>query len=1264
MPQDGTDIRISGLEPDTEYTFSVRATNADLQTGPAAAVTVRTLEDPIAALVPPNPPTDVQAEPGNRRARLSWTPPGELGSGSNPQYEVCVIQVSDCDEVVSAGAATQADIGRLLNGESYQFRVRTVTQAEAAGQTVRLESGWSEPSPWVIPLAPDPSQLPEAGEDISQVPLFLQLGLPPNILLIPDHSESMQERFQDGRAAFPWEDSNCIPGPDVDPQDCPAGMLNPDAKGNIVRNVGLRLIDEYMGRMRLGVMGYQQNPASMSRNSFNSGGTVRWRFVERAIDVRYSTNPNPPFYDPGFTGAWNSPTKRYRVQDPNNPNIWIFFNDGVPGYFWDESFTTGVPSFDQLEYREYTGGTVESNPPDGFTNRRFAELRTAPATANRDSDSGLYYATPTGTINTFLVDSQRQRGITSWGDRAAFLPLNHLEWRSTTSPGLGYLHVPIGGVNEDGTEIDEAHWDQIRTKLGPQRYDWNGSSPANPLVDPGWPLIASGLTPLEGTILTTRDYFLGGTQSFGAAQGRQSGIDYSLPPSCDVNAAIWVTDGLPSVAPDGTSLGGNPAQALIQARSAIAAFYAASAAALPQPVETYVVGFALPPGIEERLRTDLRPLLESLGYEGDELEEMLDYPLHVLADAGGTSRAFDADDPVSLDETLDAIIGRLVDDASGSRAAVASSSTELTEGTRVFQGRFDPVDWSGDLRALDPRDLSVEFWSASDEMPDWQVRNIFTFVPEDFDDGTIVEQRGGTPFLWNDLSADQRSWFNDDPHILEYLRGDRSREGLFRERSSVIGDIIHSRPAFQGPGLNFGYEDADYLAFLDANANGRQAVYVGTNAGMMHAVNPATGEELFAYVPNLTLPQMKRLVDPRYSHRFMVDGQQSLGHARFADDAWRTVLLGTLGAGERGIYALDVTEPDSFSESNVLWELGAADSENMGHVLGEVTIARLQAGGPFYAIFGNGYASPSGRTVLFVVNVETGTIVQQLILDGGSNGGLSTPVFRADDNATIIAGFAGDLDGRMWKFVPNATNDGFEVAFDGEPLFQAGPGQAITAKPTVGRHPDGGSMVFFGTGRFFQVGDNTFGSDEPLQSAYGIRDEVNGLPVDAPLNRGNLLMQEFIGEGELEGLRVRATSDRSIGDLPGWYLDLELGERIVSKPVLVDGRVEFATLTPETDPCGAGGTSSLFALTALTGGRPASPAFEIGDDGKIPVDGEDEDVPVSAVDLGIGIFDTPPVLRDSADGRVLRPISGTRGERELWGPGSLSRFSRSWIQLR
>jgi type IV pilus assembly protein PilY1 len=338
---------------------------------------------------------------------------------------------------------------------------------------------------------------------------------------------------------------------------------------------------------------------------------------------------------------------------------------------------------------------------------------------------------------------------------------------------------------------------------------------------------------------------------------------------------------------------------------------------------------------------------------------------------------------------------------------------------------------------------------------------------------------------------------NED--VLNYLRGDDGNEvlngGAYRDRYSKLGDIVHSSPIFE---------------------NG--VLYTGGNDGMLHAFAAADdepylgavgGEELFAYVPNLVFDHLNELTDPNYTHKYYVDLTATVKsgvniYGDLVTPVATTLLVGGLGKGGRGYFALDVTDPAAIATEatlagRVMWEFPGGVDDDMGYSFSKSAIVQsndsLAGSNGWVVIFGNGYNSPSGNAVLYILNPQNGNVIRKI--DTGVSGcnGLSTPVpvdVNYDDKVDYV--YVGDLRGNLWKFDltdPDHTN--WEIAFnDGidRPLFTArGPGgttQPVTAKPDVMYHPlKHGYMVLFGTGRFLGLSDI---EDETLQSLYGIWD--------------------------------------------------------------------------------------------------------------------------------------------------------------------------------
>lgn len=672
---------------------------------------------------------------------------------------------------------------------------------------------------------------------------------------------------------------------------------------------------------------------------------------------------------------------------------------------------------------------------------------------------------------------------------------------------------------------------------------------------------------------------------------------------------------------------------------------------------------------------------------------------------------FSADNPTSLSTAFRAALTAITDD-SGSAAALSANSTSLQVGTTVvYQARFNARDWSGALVAVPIGNggaIQAPAWDASTLIPAHGNRKIFTH------NGATGSGPKGVEFSdCSALSAAQQDALNTDGSgnndgqcdaRISWLRGDPSAEerngGSFRDRPrTVMGDVINSDPAYV-KNVDYGYSglpagtpgQSSYASFVSGNASRTAMVYVGANDGRLYGIDAASGVESFSYIPLGVYPNLSNLTDPSYSHRYYVDGAVAAGDA-YLGSSWKTVILGGLHAGGRTIYALDVTDPDSFEASNVMWEYQDTD---LGYTFSQPQIAILESG-QWVAIFGNGYNSPNGGAYLYVVDLATGSLISKLRAadqaNVDENNGISTPVlFDEDGNRLIDTVYAGDLLGNLWKFdLSNTDPTNWSIAY-GAPLFQArnssGQVQPITAQPLVAGHPDGGQLILFGTGKYLSTDDV---SDTTVQTFYGIWDD--GEAIDST-DRSELQRQQFDILNDSSGRPLRLSTGNLVDweNKKGWYLDMlrppppgaAIGERVVSAPILKDGRAIFVSVIPSTDPCTPGGDSWLTELDFITGSAPAECALDINGDGDFNDEDEISDRCPSSIELTVGISKTP-VWLDPGDtdgdgeideddlGTPLKILTGTSGGFETVAqrppatpptitPGTTTR--RSWIQIR
>lgn len=699
----------------------------------------------------------------------------------------------------------------------------------------------------------------------------------------------------------------------------------------------------------------------------------------------------------------------------------------------------------------------------------------------------------------------------------------------------------------------------------------------------------------------------------------------------------------------------------------------------------------------------------------------------IHAAMNGRGRYFSATNPTDLATGISSALAEATNQDRSFASLGLANTNETSTSNRLYQAIYNPFGWRGRLYSFAVSNgtfstaAGTQLWEASQAMPAPAVRNIFTWNAE----GTTPQ---GTTFTWAGLNATQRTALGNNAteraEVLDWLRGSEAREasqgGSLRDRprdtatAGVLGDIVGGSP-LRGPTAGGGYgrlstataatatARSTYASFRSADsaaanspiANMTKTLFFGANDGMLHALNavddPADyaynaatmGRERFAYVPNsvfsvprtfyngttATVRKLYELSQPDYGHLFTVNAPPQIADAYIRptvgnETGWKSVLLAATGAGSRGVFALDVTNPDvgaaatQFNASKVLWEFSEAQNADMGHVVSWPNVG-LMRDGTWAAIFGNGYDSSTGRAKLFVVNLDTGAVIWEQAVGATGGNGLSQPNFLLNNNREVIAIWAGDLLGNMWKFdVSSALRSDWRVAYNGNPLFTTPANQPITTMPEIEQFPGTDTaMLVFGTGKFFDTQDidpratDTSGNvvNKNLaarQAIYGIWD--NGVATVTGLTQ---LVEQTIGAGVNGFLR---TSENTVdyGTRRGWYIRLNEstatparpGERVNVNPIIpVKGRnvpVFVIANTPSLTPCEGSGSARIFALDPITGQTPRFSVFDADRlNGINSADGRSNVMVVAA-----GLLSSPRFLSPVYSGGVVEEKPGTRGQ--------------------
>ena len=582
-----------------------------------------------------------------------------------------------------------------------------------------------------------------------------------------------------------------------------------------------------------------------------------------------------------------------------------------------------------------------------------------------------------------------------------------------------------------------------------------------------------------------------------------------------------------------------------------------------------------------------------------------------------------APQPSDLVNAFKDLVTSIVADSTRAVSSYASgSSTVSTIGTTAFSSFYEAKGWKGGIQAHSIAQSTAAMtastaWGGAAASTATLLDGLSN---ADVANRLILTHNGtqGVSFAFTNLSADQKDLLNRaragasatdsrGSQRVQYVRGDRSLEGsTFRTRLSRQGDIVNSALWYTAA-PPAGYNLPGYTKFASKFANRTPMLYVGGNDGMLHGFSAATGVEKIAYVPRGVMRYLPDLSHMDYAHRYYVDGSPFTGDvylnngAALEEDRWRTMLVGSLGAGGKGYFVLDVTRPGStaaaggsgeasnFTVANaqtlVVMDRTEGADPDIGHITAEpVTneynsqissqITRLN-NGRWAVVMGNGYNSTNEQPVLLIQYLDGDQAL--LKISAATTGpeavanGLSAPrlVDLTGDGTPDVA-YAGDLRGNVWKFMLASSNPTqWGLAFGGKPLFTAvssvasgGLRQPITTAPAVRvSQSAGGIMVAFGTGRNLTDADR---KDTAQQSFYSVLDStlyevttnasgaaelkiLNSTDASAPVTGRTTLVARTFNPEAIDGKQSSAGSQFwSMGEQQaldytqgkkGWYFD-------------------------------------------------------------------------------------------------------------------------------
>ena len=297
-------------------------------------------------------------------------------------------------------------------------------------------------------------------------------------------------------------------------------------------------------------------------------------------------------------------------------------------------------------------------------------------------------------------------------------------------------------------------------------------------------------------------------------------------------------------------------------------------------------------------------------------------------------------------------------------------------------------------------------------------------------------------------------------------------------------------------------------------------------------------------------------------------------------------------------------------------EFTAADC---GNICGSAVIAKSNdKTHPVIVVAGNGCGSANGSALVQIFDGKTGEIVAKFACGNlPYNGICSVTLVDLDGNGTADSGYAGDLQGNLWKFFLHEKK--CKSWSHGEkPIFTAlygGRPQPIVGAVTVFRHcSQKGVLISFGTGKFpsephfafvnslYTIWDNGAKKKQWILGRFDAQNGVFSFPSGTQFSGNATLLRQKVEDKD--GIR-RATAfspnwwEKRSASLPqnfhlGWFVNLPghhaTGGEIIEKKLLLKAGILFvASFLP------ASGTNSaksvIFSLRSCVGGVFRSPVL-------------------------------------------------------------------------
>ena len=780
--------------------------------------------------------------------------------------------------------------------------------------------------------------------------------------------------------------------------------------------------------------------------------------------------------------------------------------------------------------------------------------------------------------------------------------------------------------------------------LGVTDLDANRSQVINAIDS----LPANGWTPLSETLYESALYWRGMPAHYGqlinetptdpAALAAASPVEVYRAPTSDVcakNYNVLLTDGQPTQDADAPGLVPTlPNFAGALGRSSCT--FNAEGDCLDDVAE-YLATEDIDPGMAGTQRV----ITHTIGFTID---------LPILRDTAVASggQYFLADDVETLTKTLLAIIANINDRSLSFSAPAVSVNTfnrtqNLNDLYLTMFGAKAKAHWPGNLKkykiqnraitdqnglgAVDPAtgffyDTAQSFWTtggadgndvrlggAARQLPNPSTRNLFTnnngsdltttanlLIPAN--SGSFVDSDFGLTGSTGEPSIDE---------IIRWARGEDLRDednNLATNVRYAMGDPLHSQPAA--------------IVYGGTQTNPDVVVFTATNDGYLHAIDGATGVELWSFVPKQLLSNFTRLYfDPNSKYKqYGIDGNvvpvvKDANKNGIVDGSDFVYLIFGMRRGGTTYFALDVTDKNA---PQMMWTVSYPE---MGESWSTPVVARMdinsvtQNTDKAVVILGGGYDTVHDTNIHPSTADGVGTGIHILDLQSGAQLWRAGPDVTADlqvstmtrsfpnemkvadltGNGYVDRMYTSDVAGRVWRF--DVTN--------GQPpstLIAGGVVASIGAEGLA-------SPTLADTRRFYTSPDVSLFLDDNQEKRYialSIGSGYRAHPFDLnatdrffsfrdPDVFNKLTQAEYDNYNVMTDLDlIEVQGQKQVVVTPGdsgWKFTLPSNQKVLSDSITFDDSVFFVAFSPDSNAaatCAAGkGTNFLYRMNIVNG---------------------------------------------------------------------------------